>query len=84
VLRGLGGNDRLSGKGGNDKLFGGLGSDVLTGGLGADLLDGGAGNDTINARDTKRDTIRCGPGKDTVIADRKDTVARDCEKVKRA
>ena len=83
VLRGLGGNDRLSGKGGNDKLYGGAGNDVLTGGPGSDLLDGGPGNDTINARDFKRDTIRCGPGKDTVIADRSDSIARGCETVKR-
>jgi Ca2+-binding RTX toxin-like protein len=83
LLRGLGGNDRLRGLGGNDKLYGGTGSDVLTGGPGLDLLEGGAGNDTINARDGQRDTIRCGTGKDTVNADRKDTIARGCEKIVR-
>ena len=83
ILRGLGGNDRLGGKAGNDKLYGGPGNDVLTGGPGADLLDGGTGNDTINARDNVKDTIRCGPGKDTVAADKKDTIARGCERVVR-
>jgi hypothetical protein len=81
VLRGLGGNDRLSGNAGNDKLYGGPGSDILSGGAGADLLDAGTGNDTVNARDNVKDTIRCGPGKDTVTADKKDMVTRDCETV---
>jgi hypothetical protein len=83
VLRGLGGNDRLSGNAGNDKLYGGPGRDILSGGAGADLLDAGTGNDTVNARDNVKDTIRCGPGKDTVTADKKDMVTRDCETVKR-
>ena len=55
----------------------------MTGGPGLDLLDGGPGNDTINARDGARDTIRCGAGKDTVAADKKDIIARGCEKVVR-
>ena len=83
LLRGLGGNDRLNGRGGNDRLFGGLGHDTLIGGPGADLLDAGPGNDRIAARDGTRDTIRCGPGRDTVVADRKDVVARNCETVRR-
>ena len=83
TLRGLGGNDTLYGLGGNDRLFGGSGNDRLFGGLGRDLLDGGPGNDTISARDRARDTIRCGRGRDTVTADRIDTIARDCERVTR-
>jgi Ca2+-binding RTX toxin-like protein len=47
------------------------------------VLDGGAGDDVLSARDGARDTIRCGAGRDTVTADRLDTVARDCERVSR-
>jgi hypothetical protein len=83
VLRGLGGNDRLNGRGGNDRLFGGPGRDSLTGGTGRDLLDAGPGNDRVAARDGTRDTVRCGPGRDTVVADRRDIVSRNCEKVQR-
>lgn len=82
-LFGGAGNDRLFGGGGADRLFGGLGKDRLDGGKGRDLLDGGAGADVIAARDGVRDTVRCGGGRDVVVADRVDAVARDCERVKR-
>jgi Ca2+-binding RTX toxin-like protein len=83
VIFGLGGNDVILGLGGNDLLLGGPGNDTLTGGRGADILDGGTGNDTINARDGAADTIRCGPGKDRVTADRRDRIAAGCETVRR-
>ncbi len=92
TLRGNGGRDTLNGGSGADSLNGGPGNDVLTGGLGNDLLDGGggadnlrgdAGRDTIKARDGVRDVISCGGGADTVIADLLDTVATDCETVRR-
>ena len=83
LLRGLGGDDWLLGLGGADKLFGGAGNDHLVGGPGRDVLDGGTGKDRIEARDKARDVIRCGPGRDTVIADRVDSVARTCEVVRR-
>jgi hypothetical protein len=73
VLGGLGGNDVLRGLAGNDLLYGGAGSDTVEGGAGNDLLAGGPG----------RDTIRCGAGKDRVTADRRDRVAKDCERVRR-
>jgi Ca2+-binding RTX toxin-like protein len=75
--------DRMDGGKGNDKLSGGDGPDVLTGGPGRDRLFGGTGNDTIRARDGQRDLVICGKGKDTVKADRGDTVDGDCEKVSR-
>jgi subtilase family protein/WD40 repeat protein/hemolysin type calcium-binding protein len=65
--------DVLRGLGGNDVLRGLGGADVLEGGAGNDLLMGGSG----------ADVIRCGPGKDRVLADRRDRVARDCERVRR-
>jgi Ca2+-binding RTX toxin-like protein len=82
-LNGRAGNDTLRGKAGNDLLAGDQGNDRLIGGPGQDTLLGGAGNDTILARDGYVDTIVCGKGRDRVVADAKDHVAKDCEKVKR-
>jgi hypothetical protein len=81
TLRGLGGADTIFGLAGNDVLDGGAGNDTLIGGPGRDLLIGGPGNDVISARDGQRDRVRCGTGRDRVLADRRDAVARDCERV---
>ena len=83
VLRGFGGNDTLLGGAGNDRIYGGPGNDQILGGPGKDVLYGDAGNDTISARDGTRDTIFCGAGRDIVIADKLDSVSRDCEVVRR-
>ena len=77
------GADRLDGGAGNDRLSGQAGDDVLSGGAGVDRISGGAGADRISARDGRRDTITCGAGRDRVTADRRDRVARDCERVAR-
>jgi Ca2+-binding RTX toxin-like protein len=82
VLRGGVGADRLGGGPGADKLFGAAGRDALNGGKGADGFDAGDGNDTIDSRDRTREKIRCGSGRDTVRADKRDRVVR-CERVKR-
>jgi Ca2+-binding RTX toxin-like protein len=72
-LLGLAGNDVLSGRAGHDCLSGGPGNDRLSGGSGRNRLRGGAGNDTINSRDGRRETVRCGTGTgDRVRADRSD------------
>ncbi len=90
-LRGLAGNDRLLGGAGrdrleggrgNDTLLGGAGNDTLLGGAGRDRFEGGPGNDTIEAADGISETIRCGPGRDTVRADRGDRLT-GCERVSR-
>lgn len=47
------------------------------------VIRGTAGNDVIRARNGQRDTILCGPGRDTVYADRSD-VLRGCEIVHRS
>jgi Ca2+-binding RTX toxin-like protein len=73
----------IRGHKGADNLKGSAGRDVLEGGPGKDKLSAGAGRDRILARDGERDTIRCGAGKDVVLADKKDRVASDCEKVSR-
>jgi hypothetical protein len=83
TLRGFGGDDTILGLAGNDVLDGGSGNDTLVGGPGRDVLIGGPGDDVLLARDGQRDRIRCGPGRDRVIADRIDVVARDCERVVR-
>jgi Domain of unknown function DUF11/RTX calcium-binding nonapeptide repeat (4 copies) len=82
-LDGGDGGDRLFGQAGDDTLRGDLGGDVLNGGGGSDAFFGGQGNDLIQARDDIRDSVRCGPGRDRVVADRGDRVDSDCERVQR-
>ena len=60
------------------------GYDTVTGGPGRDRLSGGPGRDRLKARDGRRDSVRCGSGRDRVIADQLDRVAADCERVSRA
>ena len=79
----LAGNDTVRADRGADSVDGGGGNDTIIGGLGRDLLLGGAGYDTIQARDGERDRVRCGPNFDVVLADKRDDVARDCERVDR-
>ena len=71
-------NDQLDGEGGNDRVSGRAGPDDITGGRGNDRLSGGSGRDDINSRDSKRDSVSCGPGRDRVKADRRDHL-RGCE-----
>ena len=82
AITGRGGRDRLDGRGGADCVKGGKRGDRLRGGQGRDRLSGGAGRDRIDAADGRRDRVRCGPGQDRVVADRKDRVAGDCERVR--
>jgi RTX calcium-binding nonapeptide repeat (4 copies) len=74
------GNDRIDGGAKNDRLAGEGGNDRLTGGTGNDRLSGGSGKDRLSARDRRRDRVRCGRGSDSVRADKRDLVARDCER----
>jgi Ca2+-binding RTX toxin-like protein len=83
ILSGASGNDDLSGSSGDDRLLGSTGNDTISGGSGKDDVEGGAGGDTIRARDGEKDRIGCGSGRDSVTADRIDTVDRDCERVSR-
>jgi Ca2+-binding RTX toxin-like protein len=46
-------------------------------------LLGGTGDDSFRLRDDRRETVACGPGTDTVLADAADVVAADCEQVDR-
>ena len=80
TLVGSSGADRLTGGDGEDALFGDAGTDRLVGGRGEDRIRGAGSNDTILAQDGSRDRIRCGPGRDRVVADRLDVIAGDCER----
>jgi hypothetical protein len=91
-LLGHGGRDRVAGNAGRDRLFGNQGNDRLLGGGGPDRLRGGqgrnrysagAGNDRVFARNNRADRVRCGKGRDRVVADQNDRVAGDCERIRR-
>lgn len=59
------------------------GADVIEGTpLWGDVIVGGAGNDRIHANDGHTDRVNCGPGRDTVWADRSDRLV-GCEIVHR-
>lgn len=81
-LSGTNRGDRIRGRAGNDTLDGRGGRDCLLPGPGQDKIVGGSKGDLIVSRDHARDRIRCGPGRDTVKADRRDLV-RGCERVRR-
>ncbi len=90
-----GGDKVLDGGSGNDLVRSGVGSDNAVGGRGNDFLnespreasednyDGGPGDDVfaVNNRPAAKDVVVCGSGFDRVLADRKDVVAGDCERV---
>jgi Ca2+-binding RTX toxin-like protein len=73
-------SNRVSGGDGADAIFGTGGANRISGGAGRDRVSGRGGRDTIDVRDGERDTVRCGAGRDSVRADRRDVVARDCER----
>lgn len=80
---------------GTDYIEGGFGNDTITGGPGRDTIAGDFtgsqcgvfqsctiphGDDTINTRDGEADTVDCGVGNDTVVADAVDNLS-NCETV---
>lgn len=96
-LQGGSGPDRLYGRGGRDFLYPSAGSDTTAGGPGPDFISGnrgsaerdtqpdsyygGEGDDYIDARLGGADTIACGAGTDTAVADREDTLrGSGCER----
>ena len=80
---GLPGAGHLIGTDFDDRVCGRKGADRIVGGGGRDTIVSGPGRDVIDARDSESDTVRCGSGADTVLAERSDRVAADCEKVTR-
>jgi hypothetical protein len=83
VLCGLAGSDRLTGRAGADQLFGGANGDTIVDGPGRDRVSGEQGADVILSDDGHVDSIDCGRGTDRVVADRRDRIARNCERVVR-
>ncbi len=81
------GNDFVDGSPNSDNVAGEEGTDVVfEGGLHEaykDNLSGGPGNDWVAPLNDPAygDVVTCGGGFDRVLADRKDVVAADCEKV---
>jgi Ca2+-binding RTX toxin-like protein len=65
---------RIRGRGGNDRI---------TGGGRRDSIDAGSGADGIRTIGGGRDVVSCGRGRDRVVADKRDRVGRDCERVRR-
>jgi hypothetical protein len=65
------------------RYSGALRGGLLTGGPGEDGVCDTSGADTIMVRDGERDVAGCTEGKDTVVADRLDFVAGDCERIRR-
>jgi Ca2+-binding RTX toxin-like protein len=69
---------------GNDRILGRRGQDDLIGGPGRDEVSGAGQDDRIVVRDGEVDVVRCGSGyADTVVVDRFDVIAADCERVHR-
>jgi Ca2+-binding RTX toxin-like protein len=90
VIYGRGGNDLLiGGIFGARRIYGGSGNDRIQAASDyntPDRIEGGSGNDRIRARDPGkgwRDVVVCGPGRDTAIVDRRDSVS-GCELVLRS
>ncbi|MFN2612335.1 MAG: hypothetical protein ABR536_03070 [Solirubrobacterales bacterium] len=60
-------------------------ADRIGGTLGNDTIEANGGDDAISVRGRGRDSVRCGPGKDTVTADGTDRVNKaSCEKIERS
>ena len=56
-------------------------ADSITGTPGADDVEGRGGADKIRVNGGGVDTVDCGPGRDSVVKDRRDEAASDCERV---
>lgn len=69
----------LGGTDADDVIVGSRGRDRLSGGPGRDRICGRGGPDSIRSADGSPDGVNCGPGSDSVLADRLDRLSR-CER----
>jgi hypothetical protein len=58
-------------------------ADLLRGTAARDLIHARGGNDRVHAWDGAVDRVRCGGGRDILVADRRDRIGADCELVSR-
>ena len=72
----------MNGDTGDDRIRTGGGPDRVGGGARRDVIASGPGDDLVDVRDGERDRVRCGPGRDTVKADRFNALI-GCELVNR-
>jgi Ca2+-binding RTX toxin-like protein len=88
ILLGGPGNDIVFGSRGSDKVVGEEGNDLQIDGpvsdVALDVVSGGDGNDVllVDNAPAAKDIATCGGGFDRVLADSKDLVASDCERVR--
>src|SRR5918994_3332070 len=88
ILLGGPGNDIVFGARGSDKVVGEEGNDLQIDGpvsdVALDIVSGGDGNDVllVDNAPAAKDKATCGGGFDRVLADSKDLVASDCERVR--
>jgi hypothetical protein len=87
-LQGGPGNDFVAGGRGSDNVLGDTGNDLLVDGplreFSLDKVSGADGNDVLLVDNVPaaKDIANCGGGFDRVLADRRDVVAPDCERVR--
>ena len=65
------------------KILGRDADDRIEGTGGADTIRARGGRDRVFARGGEADRVDCGPGRDKVLADRHDKIAKNCETVRR-
>ena len=88
ILLGGPGNDIVFGSRGSDKVVGEEGNDLQIDGpvsdVALDVVSGGDGNDVllVDNAPAAKDIATCGGGFDRVLADSKDLVASNCERVR--
>jgi hypothetical protein len=82
-LIGGAGRDSIRAEAGRDRVSGGSGNDKIDAGVGRSRIKAGPGNDKVEAVNLKRNRINCGSGRDVVLANKVDIVARNCEVVRR-
>jgi Ca2+-binding RTX toxin-like protein len=80
ALRGDRRQNFLDGQRGDDKLVGRGGADTIIAFEGNDHVRAGRKKDIVVANGGQLTFVACGPGRDTVSADRRDRIGKSCER----